>query len=121
MKFTLRFLAVLFAALGVLIVLAWLTVRATTRDWSERDMASSADLVVSGARRALLADMRDGNTRAIRALLDDISGGERIIAAAVCSEQLQPIAASRAYPPELACPRLAERLHQREEAGELRV
>jgi trehalose 6-phosphate synthase len=121
MKLTLRFLAVLAAALCLLALCAWLLVRATTREWFERDIASSAELVVSGSRRALLADLRSGDVAGLRELLGDIAGGERIVAAALCNERMQQVASTQGFPPGLDCAGIAARRGERPAAADARV
>ena len=103
MRATVRFMLGLIAGLGVLVLVAWLTVTQTTRDWFERDVALRADLAVSGARRALTADLRRQDRREIQALLAEIARDDRILASAVCAADLRQVVATPDYPPDLSC------------------
>jgi trehalose 6-phosphate synthase len=105
----LKFLAVWLAALTVLVTVAWVTVSFTTSGWFERDIAMRAELAVSGARRALLAELERKNIKGLRDLLIDISQDERILAAALCSTNLRrQIAATEKFQEEFSCARIGE-------------
>lgn len=110
MKPTLKFLLVWLTALTVLVSVAWFAVSRTTNRWFEKDIALRADLAVNGARRALLAELGRKNTRGLRDLLSDISRDERILAAALCSPDLHPLAATDKFPEELSCTELGGHL-----------
>jgi trehalose 6-phosphate synthase len=112
MKNTLRFLAVLLAALTVLIVAAWLIVMHTTRGWFERDLALRAELAMSGARRALITDLRQNDLRSLRELLVDITRDERVLAASLCGPNLNQLAATPDFPSELSCGELGGRVRR---------
>ncbi|MGQ0658314.1 MAG: alpha,alpha-trehalose-phosphate synthase (UDP-forming) [Chromatiales bacterium] len=103
MKATLRFVILWLAALTVLIAVAWLAAMHTTRGWFERDVALRADLAVSGARRALVADLRENDVRGLRDLLADIAHDERILAVALCTPDSKQIAATPEFPEHLSC------------------
>jgi trehalose 6-phosphate synthase len=105
-----RFFLVLSAALALLSAAAWLLVTQTTRDWFERDLALRADLAVSGARRALVSDLRQNDVRGLKALLADITRDERILAASVCSAELKTVAETPKFPEAFSCARVAERV-----------
>ncbi len=89
--------------LGVLVAIAWFTATRTMHRWFEKDLALRADLVVNGARQALLDDLSRGDVVALRNLLADITLDERILSAAVCSDDLQQVAATSEFPPSLSC------------------
>jgi trehalose 6-phosphate synthase len=109
MKSILKFLLVWLAALTVLVTVAWFTVSLTTRGWFEKDVALRAELAVSGARRALLAELERKNIRGLSDLLTDISRDERILAAALCSTNLRrQIAATEKFRKEFSCVRIGE-------------
>ena len=100
---TTRFVIIWLGALGVLVVVAWLAVTQTTRGWFEKDLALRAELAVSGARRALIADVRHGAVSDLKDLLADIARDERILAAALCSPDFRLLVATDAYPKTLSC------------------
>ena len=95
-------LALLFS-LSVLVTVAWFIVGHTTRGWFEKDVGLRAELAVNGARRALLRDLQAGNLPALRELLTDITRDERIMGAALCSPELDLIAATPGFPDAFAC------------------
>jgi trehalose 6-phosphate synthase len=104
MKVALRFLAVLVVGLGVLTAGAWYLVDRTARAWFERDLALRAELALSGARRALVEDLRTADARGLRELLAEIVRDERILAASVCTPDLATVAATPSFPEAYACP-----------------
>jgi trehalose 6-phosphate synthase len=110
MKNTLRFLLVWLVALSVLVAIAWFGVMRTTRGWFERDVALRAELAVSGARRALIADLERKDARGLRNLLSDIARDDRILAVALCSPQLKQVAATPDFPKALPCNEVAGHL-----------
>lgn len=98
-----RYIAVLLIALGVLVTAAWFIVGHTTRGWYEKDVRLRAELAVNGARRAVIRDLESGNVTALRELLADITRDERIMAAALCSPELELIATTPAFPDAFSC------------------
>lgn len=109
MRSILKFVLIWLAVLTVLVTIAWFAVSLTTRTWFEKDVALRAELAVSGARRALLAELERKNIRGLRELLVDISRDERILAAALCSTNLRrQIAATEKFQDELSCARIGE-------------
>jgi trehalose 6-phosphate synthase len=105
-----RFFLVLAVALAMLSGAGWWLVTETTRGWFERDLALRADLAVSGARRALIGDLRQKDVRGLRSLLADITRDERILAASVCSKELKTIAATPKFPGAFDCAGVAARV-----------
>ena len=103
MKTELRFLLVLVVGLGLLTVAAAYLVDRTTRGWFERDLALRTDLALSGARRALVADIVRKDLRGLRALLADIARDERILAVAVCTPESKVMAATPEFPEPFSC------------------
>lgn len=110
MKFRLRFIVALVAALGLLSTAALLWVQDATRAWFERDIGLRAELAVNGLRQALLTDMPRRNVRSLHQLLTDISRDERIIAAAACDAQMTTLAATLEFPAEFSCERVASKV-----------
>ncbi len=109
-----RFAIALAVGLAVLITAAWLVVTNTTRGWFEKDVGLRAELAVSGARRALIADIQRKDQRSLRELLADISRDERIMAAALCSKDLKSLAETSDFPEEFSCSSVGP--HVRQEA-----
>jgi trehalose 6-phosphate synthase len=111
MRSNFRFLVVWLAALTILVLAAWLIVTNTTRGWFEKDVALRAELALSGARRALVADLLRSDMRGVQDLLTDLARDERVLAAAVCGPGESPIAVTPGYPSSaLSCAELARRI-----------
>ena len=109
------FIAALVAALSILITLTWIVVGHTTRGWFESDVALRAQLAVNGARRGLLAGIRDGDTAALRNLLFDIARDERVRGGTVCSPDLHTLASTPGFPEQFSCSSVGP--HLRSSAG----
>ncbi|MEK6806020.1 MAG: trehalose-6-phosphate synthase [Pseudomonadota bacterium] len=107
MKFRLRFILALVAALALLSGAALLWVQDATRVWFERDIGLRAELAVNGLRQALLVDLPRRNLRSLRQLLTDITRDERIIAAAVCGPKLETLVQTERFPAEFGCERIS--------------
>ena len=110
MKNTLRFLIVWFAALSILIVIAWFTVMQTTRSWFERDVALRAELAMSSARQTLIDKLQRNDVAGLNNLLKDITRDERMVAASLCIDTQNQIAATPDFPAALSCERLGEHI-----------
>src|SRR6186713_98685 len=95
----LRFVVALVLGLAILTWAASVIVQRTTREWFEKDMRLRAELAVSGARRALVAqwDLEHGNELA--SLLEELTHDERIMAAATCAADLRVLAKTSDFPP----------------------
>ncbi|MFC5578869.1 trehalose-6-phosphate synthase [Lysobacter niabensis] len=98
-----RFAAALAIALALLIAAAWFIVRETTGGWFEKDVGLRANLAVNGARRALLSDIESGDTKALENLLADISRDERVMGVALCTSDMERIAATPNFPEAFGC------------------
>ena len=106
---SLRFAVLLVAGLGALAWVAQRVVDATTRGWYEHDVELRADLVVSAARRSLVA--RWGHDRAgVRTLLEDIAHDERILAAAACTADGDLLAKTDDLPAGIRCAAIARNM-----------
>jgi len=110
MSARIRFIVVLALALTALSAATWYLVMQTTRGWFERDVALRADLAVSGARRALVEDLKANDRRGLRNLLTDIARDERILAAALCDAKFKPVAETPRYPATLSCAELGPKV-----------
>ena len=103
MRETLRFLAPLLLALGVIAWGAATLVNGSIHRWFERDMASRAQLALSGAQESLVADWRAGDRARIGRLLARIERDERILGGAACGPDLVLVASTRNFPAQLRC------------------
>ena len=99
----LRFILALLGVLSLLITAAWVLVSRTTHDWFEKDVGLRAQLAISGARRALIANIQDNDHAALSELLTDIARDERVMGAAVCAPDLHVIASTPEFPEAFAC------------------
>jgi trehalose 6-phosphate synthase len=99
----LRFLVLVVLGLGSLTWAAMMLVNATTRGWSERDIALRSRLAVNASRRALSAHWRKSEWGELRELLGDLTRDERIMAAAACTPNLRTVARTADYPDALSC------------------
>ncbi|WP_242392425.1 trehalose-6-phosphate synthase [Anaeromyxobacter oryzisoli] len=103
---------ILLPLLGILAALAWGAtwfVNGTTRSWFERDVQLRTRLVAAGAREALATYFRAGDRQKLAAVLDEIARDDRIMAAALCTPSMKPLARTSALPSRYACDALAKR------------
>ncbi len=103
MRHVIRFLLPLLLFVGALAWGVTALVNATSRRWLEADMEARAQVAASGAREALALHLKSGDRRRIMRVLSDLARDERIMAAAACSLDGAPIAATRDYPTGLGC------------------
>jgi trehalose 6-phosphate synthase len=106
---TVRFLAVLLMALAALAGTVFLVVQSTTRGWFVRDLNLRAELAANGVHQPLVEHWQDG-PGPLGELLSDIARDERIMSAALCTDDLQELAVTRDYPRQLSCEMLAARV-----------
>ena len=123
MKRVARFLVVLLASGAVLAWVAALVVTRTTRHWFEEDIVARAGQVAEHTRPALLPRWAPGQSEALGAVLANLVRDERLLGAAACSEDAQPLARTPLLPPQLSCSvvakRWAEARAKAEPAGQL--
>jgi trehalose 6-phosphate synthase len=98
-----RFIVVLVAGLALLTWGALLIVQRTTREWFDRDILLRSTLAVAGARDALIAHWSPDQQAELRDILLAIARDERIMGAAACSADLDPLSQAGLYPTELGC------------------
>jgi len=108
MRRALRFVVVLVLALGFVAWAASLIVHQTTRSWFEKDVSLRVQLVVSGARQALIAHWHKTPRRELQGLLAEIAHDERIMAVAACAADGATLARTKDYPEQFDCSQLAE-------------
>jgi len=98
-----RFLLVLIIGLGLLTWVASLLVHRTTRAWFERDVSLRARLAVATAREMLASRWSPEKRVELRAALVAVTHDERIMGAAACAPDLNPLAATPDFPPVFGC------------------
>jgi hypothetical protein len=64
------------------------------------------DLVINGARQALVERRRPAQRESLETLLRDMTRDDRIMAAAACGADIAPLARTPEYPEEFACQRI---------------
>ena len=92
-----RFVVALVIALGLVAWVGSTIVHQTTRSWFEKDVNLRAQLVVSGARQALIAHWHKEQRSALQGLLAEMAHDERIMAAAACAADLTPLTSTKDY------------------------
>ena len=103
-----QFAVALILGLGLLTWVASVTVNETTRDWFEKDVSLRAQLVVSGARQALVSHWHKEQRADLRDLLVEITHDERIMAAAACTADLTLLTRTPDYPTQFGCEELGK-------------
>jgi len=108
-----RFLVALILGLALLTWAASVIVHETARAWFEKDVRLRAELVVNGARRALISHWQ--KSADLRDLLTEIAHDERITGAAACTADLELLARTADYPTPFTCAELGR--HVRPASG----
>ena len=103
MRRAVRFVVALVIALGLVAWVGSTIVHQTTRSWFEKDVNLRAQLVVSGARQALIAHWHKEQRSALQGLLAEMAHDERIMAAAACGIDLKPLTSTKDYPGQFGC------------------
>ncbi len=101
-----RFLIALIFGLALVTWAASVAVHTTTSDWFEKDVRLRAQLVVNGARQALISHWHNERRAGLRELLSEITHDERIMAAAACSADLRLLTKTQDYPKQFNCAEL---------------
>ncbi|HXC49387.1 MAG TPA: trehalose-6-phosphate synthase [Candidatus Limnocylindrales bacterium] len=109
MRRAVRFGVVLLAGLAVLTLVGYLTSSTITERWSENDLQSRSRLAVTIARRTLVANWK-GSREKLAENLRDIAREERVMGAAACAADGTVLATTEAWPPELECRTVVERM-----------
>ncbi|HKP55405.1 MAG TPA: trehalose-6-phosphate synthase [Polyangiales bacterium] len=109
MRVAIRFLLLLLCALALLAYIGYLVLARTTSHWFERDVDLRARLAVAASRPSLEHSWH-GDVSVLRAMLTDLTRDERIMAAAACTTDGRPLAATDAYPVEFSCARVLSRM-----------
>src|SRR5262245_2923702 len=96
-----RFLVLLLLGLALLTWgVSWVVER-TTHGWFQKDIELRSQLVMSGARQALVSATSAGDRVALGKLLEEITRDERIIGAAVFDKNASLLVKTREYPSSL--------------------
>jgi trehalose 6-phosphate synthase len=103
MRGIIRFVIALLIALGLVAWAASAIVNRTTRAWFEKDLSLRAQLVVTGARQALIAQWHKEARSGLQGLLTEMARDERIMAAAACGADLTPLTRTRDFPRAFDC------------------
>ncbi len=105
-----RFAVALVAGLALLAWLASVVVQRTTGRWFDKDISLRADLVVSGARQALVGHWAAERKAGLNHILTEITHDERIMGAAACSADLTELTRTDLYPDRFGCAAFAARM-----------
>ena len=95
--------------IGLVIGLALVTwaasaiVRRTTRDWFEKDVDLRAQLVISGARQALVSHWQTEKGKELEEILAEIAHDERIMGAAACGPDFSQLASTAGFSSDFGC------------------
>lgn len=103
MRPAIRFVVALVLGLALIAWGASVIVQRTTRAWFDKDIVMRAQLVVNGARQALVAHWGNDKKSRLAALLAEITHDERIMAAAACMRDGALLAATADYPSQFSC------------------
>jgi len=103
MRRAIRFVVALVIVLGLVAWAGSAIVHQTTRAWFEKDVSLRAQLVVSGARQALIGHWHKEQRSALQGLLTEIAHDERVMAAGACAADLTPLTQTKDYPKAFGC------------------
>ncbi len=103
MRRALKFVVALILGLALVTWAASIAVRETTRGWFEKDVTLRVQLVVNGARQALISNWSKEQRAGLQSLLSEITRDERIMAAAACSADFALLTRTRDYPEQFNC------------------
>jgi trehalose 6-phosphate synthase len=106
MRHTVKFLLGLVISLAVLTWGVSVLVQRTTRNWFINDVRLRAELVVSGAREALIAHWNEEDRHELERILGEITRDERIMAAAACNPDMTLLTRTPDFPRKFSCEEL---------------
>jgi trehalose 6-phosphate synthase len=112
-----RFLAVFLAGIALLAYLASTAIQKATHRWFQEDMNQRVAALIKDARPLLLAPWVGGNPDVLSAALTGISRDGRMTAAGACDQNNQLMARSPAFPRELTCATIRQRMVAEEEGS----
>jgi trehalose 6-phosphate synthase len=112
-----RFLAVFLAGIALLAYLASTAIQKATHRWFQEDMNQRAAALIKDARPQLLAPWTAGNPEILSAALINLSREGRMTAAGACDQNNQLLARSPAFPRELTCVEIRQRMASEDESS----
>ena len=104
-----RFLLLLLCGLALLTGVGYAALTRTTHRWFESDLRGRARLVVTATTQSLATHWEPGEA-GLTGTLEDITRDERIMGAAACSFDGRRLAVTAAYPANLGCQWVRERM-----------
>ena len=116
MRQAMRFLVGLVLGLALLTWATFAVVQKTTRRWVDKDVRLRAQVVVSGARQALIEHWDRARALELRSTLSDIARDERIMAVAACNPDLSLAASTADYPAKFSCAMIGPHVRSSAEA-----
>jgi trehalose 6-phosphate synthase len=119
----LRFLVVFVLGLAALAALAYWALTGVTDRWFDKDLRLRSQLAVASAEPGLAEELRAGGGARLERTLAAITRDERMMGVAACAPDGSLVAATEAFPPEVACAPLVRRMGvagARGEIGEIR-
>jgi trehalose 6-phosphate synthase len=90
-------------AVGFLAWLAFFLVQRTTQEWADQEIKVRSQLAVNAGRRALIAPWQKERQQSLENFLVELTVDEPILAAAVCSADLELIANTSDFPSQFSC------------------
>ena len=118
MRQTLRFVIGLVLGLALLTWITSLIVQRTARNWFQKDVTLRAQLVINGARQALILLWNRGDREDLHAMLAEITRDERILSAAACTTDLTMLASTPGFPKEFSCEQVGMHVRQTVDVAE---
>jgi trehalose 6-phosphate synthase len=116
MRRAIKFVVGLILGLALLTWATTIIVQRTTRSWFEKDVRLRAQLVLGGARHALISHWHIKESKELQNTLTDIAREERIMAAAACNTDLSLLASTTDFPSKFSCDQVGDRVRPRAEA-----
>ncbi len=112
-----RFLIVFLAGIALLAYLASTAIQKATHRWSQDDMNQRVAALMKDARPQLTASWMAGNPEALSATLTTVLREGRMTAAGACDQNNRLVARSSAFPRELTCAEIRQRMAADEESA----
>jgi hypothetical protein len=110
-----RFLAIFLAGIALLAYFASSAIQKATHRWFQEDMNQRAAALIKEAQPLLLAPWMAGNPETLSTALINLSRDGRMTAAGACDQNNQLLAHSPAFPSELTCVHIRQRMASEDE------
>lgn len=117
MRQALRFVVGLLLGLALLTWGTSIIVERTTTTWLKKDVRLRAEVILSGARPALVANWRPEARPVLRNMLAEITRDERILAAAACNPDMTMLAGTADFPTKFGCSQTGKLLSHTEDGS----